>query len=349
MRRSLPPSSAGPIFRSRRPSRVQPRSLLVHVALLLGIALAVACGLGLLLWWGLGSPDLGSSSNPVPSGSPSAGTPPRGLTAAERLDSLKVILAVVGGIGAVVALTVAYRKQRDGELAEYREDTKAFADRFGKAVDQLGNAEFAVRVGGVYALAELADEWHDGRQTCIDVLCAYLRMPYDPDPASSEYSGGNKEVRRAIIRLIRNHLRTGWTAVTWRGYRFSFEGAVFDCGGLSGARFEGGNITFHGARFVGESFSFKEVQFNGTPVWFTGATFGGERVNFAGATFAGSWVEFRGARFAADIVTFDDVTFTAGDVNFETAQHPAGAVTFDGATHTGGTVEWGPFPPLPGP
>ena len=31
-------------------------------------------------------------------------------------------------------------------------------------------------------MAVLADDWEENRQTCVDVLCAYLRMPYAPDP-----------------------------------------------------------------------------------------------------------------------------------------------------------------------
>jgi len=31
-------------------------------------------------------------------------------------------------------------------------------------------------------MAGLADDWKVNRQICIDVLCAYLRMPYEPDP-----------------------------------------------------------------------------------------------------------------------------------------------------------------------
>jgi hypothetical protein len=29
-------------------------------------------------------------------------------------------------------------------------------------------------------MAGLAHDWTEGRQTCIDVLCAYLRMPLHP-------------------------------------------------------------------------------------------------------------------------------------------------------------------------
>ena len=31
-------------------------------------------------------------------------------------------------------------------------------------------------------MAGLADDWPDHRQMCVDVLCAYLRMPYEPEP-----------------------------------------------------------------------------------------------------------------------------------------------------------------------
>ena len=49
--------------------------------------------------------------------------------------------------------------------------------------EQLGDYKpAAVRSAGVYAMAGLADDWEANRQTCVDVLCAYLRMPYEPDP-----------------------------------------------------------------------------------------------------------------------------------------------------------------------
>jgi hypothetical protein len=32
-------------------------------------------------------------------------------------------------------------------------------------------------------MTALADEWKDRQQRCIDVLCAYLRLPYSADPS----------------------------------------------------------------------------------------------------------------------------------------------------------------------
>jgi hypothetical protein len=70
-------------------------------------------------------------------------------------------------------------KQLDKTLAEQR--TRTLNERFATAAGQLGSDKPpAVRLAGVYAMAGLADDWEENRQTCVDVLCAYLRMPYEP-------------------------------------------------------------------------------------------------------------------------------------------------------------------------
>src|SRR5271170_7855916 len=75
------------------------------------------------------------------------------------------------------------RKQLDRTLAEQR--TRTLNERFATAAGQLGDDKPpAVRLAGVYSMAGLADDWEENRQTCIDVLCAYLRLPYDPDPGA---------------------------------------------------------------------------------------------------------------------------------------------------------------------
>jgi hypothetical protein len=71
-------------------------------------------------------------------------------------------------------------QRRTHELPERGQLT----DRFTAAVAQLGDPSPAIQLGGVHALAGLADDATTGtlRQTCIDVLCVYLRLPYEPDP-----------------------------------------------------------------------------------------------------------------------------------------------------------------------
>ncbi|WP_236594855.1 hypothetical protein [Saccharothrix sp. 6-C] len=182
----------------RRP-RTPAMPLLVHVALLLGSAAAIAAGAGVVLWDLLGQP----TDRPQAPGAPP--TPTWGVQ--ERLDAVKVVLTVVGGVGAVVALTVAYRRQRLTEADSHREDTKVVLDRYTKAAELLGAADAPVRVAGVYAFAALANDAPDARQGCIDVLCAYLRQPYgtaaDPGPHDP---GQERQVRLTVIRLIRDNL-----------------------------------------------------------------------------------------------------------------------------------------------
>src|SRR5215813_5697982 len=78
-------------------------------------------------------------------------------------------------------------KQLDRTLAEQR--TRTLNERFATAAGQLGGDKPpAVRLAGVYAMAGLAGDWEENRQTCVDVLCAYLRMPYERDPGATRSS-----------------------------------------------------------------------------------------------------------------------------------------------------------------
>lgn len=108
------------------------------------------------------------------------------LDAKTLFDLVKLSFGVVAGAGALVALVVAYRRQRVDEAGAHREATRLHTERFSQAVDKLGSDSPAVRLGGVHALAGLADDAPDDslRQTCIDVLCAYLRLPFPPTPAT---------------------------------------------------------------------------------------------------------------------------------------------------------------------
>jgi len=109
---------------------------------------------------------------------------------ASALDEIRTTVTVAAFFGAVLAGIYAYRKQRLAEGDARRADAEQLASRYTSATEQLGHAKPAVRLGGVYAMARLADDWPEQRQTCIDVLCAYLRMPYEPDPDAQAYERG---------------------------------------------------------------------------------------------------------------------------------------------------------------
>ncbi|MFF3671698.1 pentapeptide repeat-containing protein, partial [Microtetraspora malaysiensis] len=247
--------------RLRQPVPLIPFSLALGLTLVL--AAAAAAGLIVLTLVGLGSPDL-------PQGS---------LGVTDLLEVVKISLAVVAGVGGVVALVVAYRKQRLAEAGEAREHTKLYAERFDKATDKLGSGAPAVRLAGVHALAALADDWDGGRQMCIDVLCAYLRMPPEPEPDAEHDPGAHgawramREVRATIIRLIATHLRES-APIPWIGADLDFTGVVFDNdANFMGAEFSGGLVTFRDAEFSGGTVTFRGAEFSGGTVWFGGAEF----------------------------------------------------------------------------
>src|ERR1700750_2330790 len=105
-------------------------------------------------------------------------------------------------------------------------------------------------------MAGLTDDWAENRQTCADVLCAYLRMPYEPDPGQDAPElqrlsfQAIREVRHTVIRIITAHLQKD-AAVSWQGLNFDFTGVVFDGGDFSGAEFSGGAVRFDNAEFSG--------------------------------------------------------------------------------------------------
>ncbi|MFI7049132.1 pentapeptide repeat-containing protein [Streptosporangium sandarakinum] len=126
--------------------------------------------------------------------------------ATARQGAIQTALAAGAGVGAAVTLMLAFRRQRHQEHAAHvtaylaernaalaeqvAENTKHDAterrvtDLYTKAVEQLGSDKAAVRLGGLYALERLAQGNPDHRQTIVNVICAYLRMPYaPPEPA----------------------------------------------------------------------------------------------------------------------------------------------------------------------
>jgi hypothetical protein len=101
-------------------------------------------------------------------------------------------LFLKGRVGAAVTLMLAFRRQRHQEHAAHvtaylaekvADNTKHDAterwvtDLYTKAAEQLGHAGAAVRLAGLYALERLAQDDPGHRQTIVNVICAYLRMP----------------------------------------------------------------------------------------------------------------------------------------------------------------------------
>ncbi|WP_198663717.1 pentapeptide repeat-containing protein [Jiangella endophytica] len=310
-----------------------------------------------LLWRTLGEPDLATTS----------GT----LTPDDMFSIVRISLAAVAGIGGIVALVVAFRRQKFIETdhlravaAEKREDTRLFTERFRSAAEQMGSDKAAVRLAGLYALRELGDDWVSGRQMCADVICAYLRMPFrgpfsmgsegDEElavEAGSESGAQEFQVRLTAQKLIASRLPERGTS---KGLPNSWDIAL----DLSGAHLINLDLslkvilsmkcdraTFHGDTwFNGSVFlddvGFYDTVFNGRAV-FTGATFrrhGG---------FAGSKM-LNGAYFVKAKFDIDAEFLRAGlggEVEFRGASVLHGRFDFHDAQFDGrlnfSRVDWG--------
>jgi uncharacterized protein YjbI with pentapeptide repeats len=231
----------------------------------------------------------------------------------------------------------------DKTLSEQR--TRTLNERFATAAEQLGSDKPAVRLAGVYAMAGLADDWEENRQTCVDVLCAYLRMPYEPDPGQDAPEPRRlafqaiREVRHTVIRVITAHLRED-AVVSWQGLNFDFTGVVFDGGDFSDAQFSGGTVSFGRAQFSSGRVGFGRARFTGGKVSFSGAQFSGGEVGFGGARFSGGRVSFTVAQFSRGLVYLGDAQFTGGEVDFGHAQFSGCLVLFGRARFSGSKVSF---------
>ena len=142
-------------------------------------------------------------------------------------------------------------KQLDRTLTEQR--TRTLTERFATAAELLGSDQPTVGLAGVYAMAVLADDWAENRQACVEVLCGYLRMPYEPDPGKDAPEPQRRafqavrEVRHTVIRVITTHLKPD-AAISWQRLNLDLTGVVFDGGNFSGARFSGGTVDFSNPR-----------------------------------------------------------------------------------------------------
>ncbi|MCA2225139.1 pentapeptide repeat-containing protein [Nonomuraea aurantiaca] len=239
-----------------------------------------------------------------------------------------------------------------------------------KAADHLGNEQAPVRLAGLYALERLGQTHPDHRQTVVDVICAYLRMPFAgpaisqvptrPPAAGTASEAGPQpgehhprqelQVRLTAQRILTEHLhdlREGQRTTPanpsfWAGMQVDLTGAVlvdFDFGGCHSGRaifdevrFAGG-ANFAYAEFDTDAF-FKKARFEGESGHFYGARFG-RRAVFVDADFDGTETSFASASFCG--MTFFEGAKLEGGVRFDDAR---ALLNFD--TRWGSERNWPP-------
>lgn len=318
--------------------------------------------------------------------------------ASAHLDVLKLAASIAVGGGGLFALYLAARRQRTQELEleerkrelaqrdkvqvhaeQVAEDSRQRAERisdaterdaaarrvtelYAMAAEQLGSEKAPVRLAGLYALERLAQDNTHQRKTVIDLICGYLRMPYEPpgplpyrlemddfDQNSEHVERTRKErseraqerqVRITAQRILATHLRPSVGKPVqvpnnpeyWAGnFELDLTGATFINVNMKGCTFA--SAQFDDARFIGET-SFLGATFSSNTSFSNAAFF--DRVAFDFVTFVDIRellsVAFDGAAFFGD-ASFRDANFD-GSTSFSRAKFQRSS-TFSDATFIG--------------
>jgi uncharacterized protein YjbI with pentapeptide repeats len=267
--------------------------------------------------------------------------------AALKVEAIKVGLSVTAGAGGAYALLLAFRRQMHSEYVArdtaFDAAQRRITELYAKAVEQLGHEKAAVRLGGLYALERLGHVNVENRSTVIDVICAYLRMPYSPpsktnsNAASRSKSNqtapptnvhGQDDVQQELLvrMTAQNLLIRHLTDLQWsKAPHLYWEGVVID---LRGARLI--NAEFSGCRF--HEVDFSDAVFNGD-AWFDEVTFTDLRCCFDRARFDGNAVFLAAFEEGA---TFNEAHFHA-DASFRDSAVDNDAV-FDGTWFHGNVI-----------
>ena len=299
-------------------------------------------------------------------------------------DQLRLhLLYVTGGIIAVLTLLQTNWKnqgdrlkidadikknEQDAEKNERDHIRQVHAERrsrYTKAVEQLADEKATVRLGGIYTLVGLVDEWladesleeesdrHKEGQVIVNSLCSYIRSPFplalkaemfegdsEPDDYEGDFSKDQaafreeQDVRRTVFVEISKRSSTlaesekGEVTVTssaWSSFEFDFSRAPIFYP-LKNLTIEQGN--FASTRFYGKA-DFWGAKFI-RDADFRNTKFTRD-ADFWGAEFAGN-ADFQYAEFAG-YAGFGKAKFT-GYISFGGAEF-TGNISFGGAEFTG--------------
>jgi len=199
------------------------------------------------------------------------------------------------------------KQQQQFEANAFKERKAERRERYTKAVEQLGDEKAPIRMGGVYTLVGLVDEWLEEEnlseperlkegQVIINNLCAYIRSPLTLKSRMGNFQP-EADVRLGIIKEIHGRLQGSEenTPGTWSEFEYNFSGSRF---------FYSVDLT--------NSYYTKSVNFSGS-------TYKGE-ANFSGSTYEGE-------------ANFNDSTYE-GEANFNDSTYQGGA-NFSGSTYEG--------------
>nr|WP_229693777.1 pentapeptide repeat-containing protein [Lentzea pudingi] len=205
--------------------------------------------------------------------------------------------------GAVVALYALWLNDRKHHL----ESEKVADERFARSVELLGNEADQVRVGAMHALAWLARSTPRYQQTVLDVLCAYLRRPFEhpahkakPEDPDQDFGAVTPEiqlehqVRLTAQRLIKDTLSWGKKR-KHESYDLDLTGAVLEYFSLDGRYVN--RLVARRAQFYGIT-NLRNVHVKSVTL-FSAAEFHG-RLQLENGSFTGG-ISFQETKFAGRV------------------------------------------------
>lgn len=285
----------------------------------------------------------------------------------ETTDSLrKAILAVLAGSLTMLTLSETHRKNNQEKEKNENDHTRQVhaerRSRYTTAVEQLANEKAPVRLGGIYTLTGLVDEWladdsltkdkqKEEGQVIINNLCSYIRSPFPLTEKIEEYEAHKELKKLEDIEYeelsLKEHLRfkalhTRFQAsdkyknpedITADYAKLHEEQdvrrAIFVEMSKRSSKVsvdKSKEVTVTPGAWSGFKFDFSRA-----PIFYPLNNLTIEQGNFASTRFYGK-ADFEGAKFARDAY-FTDARF-AGDAYFTDTKF-AGAAYFGGAEFTG--------------
>ena len=219
-------------------------------------------------------------------------------------------------------------------------------ERYTKAVEQLGDEKAPIRMGGVYTLVGLVDEWLEEKslsdderfkegQVIINNLCAYIRSPftltshYDELSQDSPTSEGiykdkkeefyidkaildsEADVRLSIIKEIHDRIQgpDKNTPGAWSDFEYDFSGSTFFYPIDLTNSYYAKPINFSGSTYQGGA-NFSDSTYKDVAD-FGGSTYQG-RADFSRSTY--QWASFIGSTYQG-WAYFSDSTYE-NETNF---------------------------------
>jgi uncharacterized protein YjbI with pentapeptide repeats len=103
-------------------------------------------------------------------------------------DTRTALLAGLIGVGALLTFWLNSRVYRITARTLEVTEQGHITERYTKAIEQLGNNELTIRLGGIYALERIAKDSNRDHPTVVEVLSAFVRERSDPAHTDSKPS-----------------------------------------------------------------------------------------------------------------------------------------------------------------